>query len=196
LAGIDPLAFRLKNISEPRLRTVLESATQTFEWGKHEPSAGHGFGLAAGYEKGSYVATCVEVAVDRATGEVRVLRVSQAFECGAIINPQQLENQNQGAIMMALGGALFEEIHFEEGKILNPHFSHYRVPRMHDMPRIEVHLLNRKDLASAGAGETPMLGVAPAIGNAIRAATGVRLTALPMSAASVKRALLGGVPRA
>jgi isoquinoline 1-oxidoreductase len=119
--------------------------------------------------------------MDHATGKVRVTRVAAAFECGAVVNPLHLQNQVEGAIVMGLGGALFEAIHFENGRILNPHFAHYRVPRFSDIPSIEVVLLDRRDLPSAGAGETPIMAIAPAIGNAIRDATGVRLRAMPLA---------------
>jgi isoquinoline 1-oxidoreductase len=82
--------------------------------------------------------------------------------------------------VQAIGGALFESIRFENGQILNARFSRYRVPRFSDMPAIEVVLLNRKDLPSAGAGETPIVGLAPAVGNAIFNATGTRLRSLPL----------------
>ena len=82
--------------------------------------------------------------------------------------------------MMGIGGALFEEILFENGKILNPRFSNYQVPRFNDLPAIEVVLFDRKDIPSAGAGETPIVGIAPAIGNAIFHATGIRLRSLPL----------------
>jgi nicotinate dehydrogenase subunit B len=117
---------------------------------------------------------------------VRVLRVVTAFDCGAVVNPDHLKNQIQGAAMMGIGGALFEAIDFDEGKILNNRFSRYRVPRFSDMPAIEVVLVDRKDLPSAGAGETPIVAVAPAIGNAIFAATGTRLRSLPMAPNGVK----------
>ena len=84
---------------------------------------------------------------------------------------------------MGIGGALFESVRFENGRILNPHFAQYRVPRFRDMPQIEVVLVDRKDLPSAGAGETPIVGVAPAIANAIFAATGKRLRAMPLNVA-------------
>jgi isoquinoline 1-oxidoreductase len=82
--------------------------------------------------------------------------------------------------MMGLGGALYEAMRFANGKILNPRFSAYRVPRFADLPMIETVLLDRKDLPSTGAGETPIVAVAPAVGNAIFNATGVRLRSLPM----------------
>jgi isoquinoline 1-oxidoreductase len=177
---LDPLAFRLKNLKDERLRAVLEAAAKEFGWGKAKPADGHGFGLACGTEKRSYVAACADVTIDRKTGVVKVARVVTAFECGAVVNPEHLKNQIEGAAIMALGGALFEEIKFKDGKILNPRFSDYRVPRFKDAPVLETVLVNRKDLPSVGAGETPMVALAPAVGNAIFQATGVRLRSLPM----------------
>jgi CO/xanthine dehydrogenase Mo-binding subunit len=179
-AQTDPLAFRLKNLSDPRLQAVLEAAAKSFGWPSKKTQEGQGFGIAGGLEKGGYVATCAEIAVDRSSGTVRVVRMTTAFECGAIVNPDGLRNQVIGANIQGLGGALFESIEFENGRITNPRFSRYRVPRFRDLPEIEAILLNRKDLPSAGAGETPIMAVAPAIGNAIFHATGTRLRTLPM----------------
>jgi isoquinoline 1-oxidoreductase len=181
VAKMDPLDFRMKNLSNPRMRAVLDAAAKSFGWDpKKEVPWGRGFGIACGDEKGSYVATCAEVAVDKKSGAVRVVRLVEAFECGAIVNPDGLRNQVVGAMIQGLGGALFEAIEFENGRITNPHFASYRVPRFRDVPEIEAVLLDRKDIPSAGAGETPIMAVAPAIGNAIFDATGVRLNNLPM----------------
>jgi nicotinate dehydrogenase subunit B len=180
LARMDPLEFRYKNLRDPRLQAVFEAAAKRFGWDQAKASLGHGFGIAGGVEKGGHVATCAEVAVDSSNGNVKVVRVTTAFECGAVVNPDHLENQIQGANIMGLGGALFEAIEFEKGRILNGRFSRYRVPRLSDAPSIEVVLLDRKDLPSAGAGETPIVGLAPAVGNAIFSATGIRLRSLPM----------------
>jgi nicotinate dehydrogenase subunit B len=120
-------------------------------------------------EKGGYVATCAEVAVDRASGEVRVVRVVTAFDCGAVVNPDGLRNQIAGSNIMGLGGALFEAIEFKAGRLLNGTMADYRVPRFKDVPPVDIILLDRPDLASAGAGETPIVCVAPAIGSAARA---------------------------
>jgi CO/xanthine dehydrogenase Mo-binding subunit len=188
LAGMDPLEFRRKNLSDPRQRAVLDAAAKSFGWPRKKSDKGQGFGLAAGFEKGSYVATCAEVAVDRPSGAVRVVRLVEAFECGAIVNPDGLRNQVIGAMIQGLGGALFESIEFENGRIKNSRFSNYRVPRFRDVPEIEAILLDRKDLPSAGAGETPIMTVAPAIGNAIFDATGVRLNDLPMVPDGLHRA--------
>ncbi len=183
---MDPLEFRLKNIKDQRLRAVLEAATKAFGWAKTKAVTDHGFGLACGFEKGSYIATCAEIALERDTKnrknpQVRIVRVVEAFECGAVVNPLHLKNQIEGAIVQAVGGALFEAIQFANGKILNGRFADYRLPRFGDAPVIEVVLVDRKDLPSAGAGETPIVGLAPAVSNAIFNATGTRLRSLPLT---------------
>ena len=161
------------------MSAVLEAAAKQFGWGKTKSSRERGFGIACGTEKGSFISTCAEVAIDSA-GNVRVVRAVTAFECGAVVNPEHLKNQIEGAMVMGLGGALFEAISFENGMITNPHLADYRVPRFSDLPKLEVVLVNRKDIPSLGAGETPIIGIAPAVGNAIFAATQVRLRSMPM----------------
>ena len=178
---MDPLDFRLKNLKDPRLSAVLEAAAETFGWRGAKSGGGHGIGLAAGTEKGSYLATCVEILADKESGSVKVIRAVSAFDCGAIVNPNHLKNQVEGALVMGLGGALFEAIEFENGMVTNPRLSDYRVPRFSDLPRIEVVSIDRKDVASAGAGETPIVCIAPAIGNAIFNAANVRLRSMPLA---------------
>jgi nicotinate dehydrogenase subunit B len=181
---MDPLAFRLRNLTNPRVRAVLQAAADKFGWGHSTSSPQRGFGIACGAEKGGYVATCAEVEIDPATKKIRIARVVQAWESGAVVNPDGLRNQNSGAIVQAIGGALFEAILFADGRILNPHFANYRLPRFGDTPpQIEIVLVDRKDLPSAGAGETGIVGLAPAVGNAIFAATGTRLRDMPMAPA-------------
>ncbi|HLV96566.1 MAG TPA: molybdopterin cofactor-binding domain-containing protein [Candidatus Acidoferrales bacterium] len=177
--NMDPLAFRMKNLKNERLRAVFEAGAKKFGWGQTK-RPGHGFGMGGGFEKGGNVATFAEVAVDRGSGNVQVVRVVSAFECGAIVNPDGLRNQIEGGNIMGMGGALFEAIRFADGKILNPHLAQYRVPRFKDVPQMETVLIDRRDIPSAGAGESPLMGVAPAIGNAIFDATGVRLRSMPM----------------
>jgi isoquinoline 1-oxidoreductase len=179
--NMDSLAFRLKNLTDARLIAVLNAATEKFGWATSKPRPTLGFGLACGQEKGAWVATCAEVAIDPATKKVRVTRVVQAWECGAVVNPDGLRNQNIGAIMMGIGGALFEAIQFSDGRITNAHFADYRVPRFADAPHIDIVLLDRKDIPSAGAGETGLVGLAPAVGNAIFSATGTRIRNMPMA---------------
>jgi len=179
--NMDPLAFRLKNLTDARLVAVLSAASDKFGWATCKSAPTRGFGIACGQEKGGWVATCAEVAIDPATKKVHITRVVQAWESGAIVNPDGLRNQNMGAIVQGIGGALFESIQFADGRILNPHFEDYRLPRFADTPHVEIILIDRKDLASAGAGETGLVGLAPAVGNAIFAATGTRLRNMPMA---------------
>jgi nicotinate dehydrogenase subunit B len=176
---MDSLEFRLKNLKNDRLRAVFDAAAKQFGWGKAK-SEGQGFGMGGGYEKLGYIATFADVKVDRKSGDVKVVRVVSAFECGAIVNPDGLRNQIEGSNVQGLGGALFEAIQFENGRILNPKLSEYRVPRFSDVPVLETVLLDRKDLPSVGAGECPLIGLAPAIANAIFDAVGVRLRSLPL----------------
>ena len=177
---MDPLKFRLKNLREERMKAVLEAAATKFGWGRGRSAPNRGVGIACGTAKGGFVATCVEVEIDSSTQTPKVMRVVTAFECGAIINPGHLESQIQGAVIQGMGGALFERIDFKDGKILNPNFSQYRVPRFSDTPQMEVVMVNRKDLPSAGAGEAPIVGIAPAIRNAIVNAGGVKIYMLPL----------------
>jgi nicotinate dehydrogenase subunit B len=177
---MDPLEFRMKNLKDERLRAVFQAAADKFGWAKAKSSPSQGFGIAGGIEKGGRVATVAEVSISR--GEVKVVRVVEAFDCGAVVNPQGLRNQIAGAVVQGLGGALFEAIHFENGRILNPHLAEYRVPRFSDAPQIDVVLVDRKDQPSMGAGETPLVGIAPAVANAIFNASGIRLRSMPLLA--------------
>jgi len=186
-AGADPLAFRRAHLENPRLQAVLEKAAHEFNWSERvqQKDASVGIGLACGTEKGSFVAACVEIAIDRPNNTFKVRKVCQAFECGKIMNPANLLAQVQGGILMGIGGALREEILFADGKILNPSFRKYQVPRFNDVPEMDIHLVDRPDLASAGAGETPIMVIAPAIANAVFRATGNRISAMPVRLASV-----------
>src|SRR5690606_28225215 len=124
MAGMDPLDFRLKHLEDERLSNVLKATAEAFGWG----SAGkdnRGYGLACGAVKGGYVATCAEVEFQPQSKEVKVLKLTVGFECGAIVNPAHLEGQVVGCVLQGLGGALFEAIDFQNGEILNPSLSTY-----------------------------------------------------------------------
>ena len=161
---------------------MLEEAAKQFNWREKvkQKQPGVGVGLACGTEKNSFVAACAEIAVDPAKNSISVRRVCQAFECGAILNPANLTSQVQGCIIMGMGPALREEMRFENGVIQNANFKHYLVPRFSDMPEIDIHLLDRPDLTSAGAGETPIIAIAPAIANGVFHATGTRIRQMPI----------------
>jgi nicotinate dehydrogenase subunit B len=174
--GADAVAFRLTHLKDERVRAVLTAAAQKIGWPK--PSReGRALGIACGTEKGSYVATAAEVS--KAPGGFNVDRLVVVFECGAIVNPDGLRNQVEGAAIQGLGGALFEALEFSNAALTNGTMAQYRVPRFKDVPPIEIVLLDRRDLPSAGAGETPIVCVAPAIGSAARAFGRVD-TALPV----------------
>ena len=174
--GVDAVEFRMRQLKDERMRAVLTAVAQKIGWPK--PSApGRALGIACGTEKGSYVATAAELS--KASGGFRIERLVTVFECGAIVNPDGLRNQVEGAVVQGLGGALFEAIEFKNGVIVNGTMEQYRVPRFKDTPPMEIVLLDRKDLPSAGAGETPIVCVAPAIGTAARAFGRVD-TALPV----------------
>jgi isoquinoline 1-oxidoreductase len=189
-AGADPLEFRLAHLENARLRAVLEKAAKEFGWAarRKQVTPERGVGLACGTEKSSVVAACVEVSLDRREGRIRVTEIGEAFECGPILNPANLLSQVQGCIVMALGGALSEELEFANGKILNPRFSRYHVPRFRDLPRIDVHLVENRDISPAGGGETPIIAAAPAVANAVFAATGVRLRSMPLRGDALRKA--------
>ncbi len=189
-AGADPLSFRLRHLNDDRLAAVLQAAAGRFGWCPGWQPAGHpawrdgrwvwrGVGLAIGLEKGGRVATCAEILADTA-GQVQVRRIVTAYECGTVVNPDAVISQIEGGTVMALGGALFESVAFARGRVASTSLSGYRVPRFTDVPELDVVLLVRPDLPGAGAGETPLIAVAPAIANAIFAATGRRLRSLPL----------------
>ncbi len=174
--GLDPVALRRSILDDERLVAVLDAAARRFGWA--EGARGVGQGVAVGLEKGGRVATLAQVEGD--ASRWRVSRLVTAYECGALVNPATVAAQVEGAAVMALGGALFERIEFRDGVVTNGSFSAYRVPRFSDVPPIEVVLLDRPDLPSAGAGETPLIAVAPAVANALFDLTGERRRALPL----------------
>ncbi len=177
--GADPVEFRLRHLSDERLAAVLEAAAAEIGWHEDQPS-GVGTGIALGIEKGGRVATAARVHV-AADGTLRVLQLVTAVDCGAVVHPDGLTNQVEGAVVMGLGAALFEHIDFAAGRILNGSMTQYRVPRLADAPAdIRVVLLDQPDQPSAGGGEAPIIAVAPAIANAVFGACGVRLRAMPL----------------
>ncbi len=163
-----------------RLRGVIEAACQGAKWGRELPK-GHGLGLAFCYSFMSYTATVVEVAVDE-KGQVRVLAVDMAMDCGPQINPERIRAQMEGGAVMGLSLALTSEITFEKGRVKQSNFHDYQVLRHNASPRvIRTHLVNDDhDLPPGGVGEPPVPPVAPALCNAIFAATGKRVRSLPV----------------
>jgi isoquinoline 1-oxidoreductase len=182
IARIDPLEFRLKHLEEVRLRDVLQAAATRFTWTsrRNEKKPNVGVGIACGADKGSVVATCVEVAVDPEKKLIKLLNITCAFECGPIMNPAEVMKQVRGGLVMGIGPALREQIKFENGKVTNASLWEYEVPRFADVPPIDIELLDRPEMPAVGAGETPIIALAPAIANAVQHAAGVRVREMPI----------------
>lgn len=176
--GVDPVELRLRNLSEPRFRRVLETAAESFGWGAAAPPSKRGVGVAIGLDVGSYVAMCLELDVQGK--EVRVKRVTASLDCGLTVNPEGARNQTEGGIVMGLGTALYEAIDYQAGRALNASFARYRVPRINNAPEIETLLVGDPETPSTGAGEPGIVPVAAAISNALFDLTGERYRELPV----------------
>ena len=176
--GLDPVELRLRNLTHPRFRRVLESAAESFGWSGAKPPSQRGVGVALGLDVGSYVATCVQLSVQGS--EVKVERVAAALDCGLVVNPEGAKNQVEGSIVMGLGTALYEAMDFQDGRLLNASFARYRVPRITNAPAIDVALVGDPETPSSGAGEPGIVSIAPAISNAVFDRTGERFRELPI----------------
>lgn len=185
-AGADPLEFRLRHLSDARMRRVLEAAAGRFGW---KPGRGRGMGVACATYMGTYVATMAEVAVEKASGKVRVQRVLCAQDQGVTVNPEGSRQQIEGSIMMGLGYALAEEVRFRNGEVLDRNFDTYRIPRFSWLPKIESVLIENPETPASGCGEPPIVTMGAVIANAIYDVTGARLLQLPMTPARVLEAI-------
>jgi nicotinate dehydrogenase subunit B len=193
-AGMDPLAFRLRNTTDPRMLSVLRAVGRAADWqpGVAPRRTGRGRGLACGIDAGSYVAHVADVTVDRATGAVKVERVVCAQEMGIVVNPEGATMQVEGCITMGLGYALTEQLRFEGGRILDTNFDTYQLPRFSWVPRIETVLVPNDALAPQGGGEPAIVNMGAVIANAVFDATGARLTRLPLTPERVLEAIRQG----
>jgi nicotinate dehydrogenase subunit B len=187
--AMDPLEFRLKNLSDKRMIRVLKAAAEKFGWRASPTPSGRGFGMACGVDAGAYVATMAEVEVDQKSGGVRVKRVVLAQDMGVVINPEGAKMQMEGSLTMGLGYTLTEEVHFKGGQILDRSFDTYEIPRFSWLPKIETVLIENSDTPPAGGGEPSIVCMGGVIANAIFDATGARLFELPMTPERIKNAL-------
>ena len=181
--ALDPVELRLRNLSHPRFRRVLEAAAAGLGWEAHAGPSGRGIGIALGLDVGSYAAMAVDLDVPATSGgqrEIVMRRVSAALDCGLTVNPDGARSQVEGSIVMGLGTALYESADFENGRLLNGNFARYRVPRSNTVPRVSVALVGDADVESTGAGEPAIVPVAAAISNAVFDQTGVRHRELPI----------------
>lgn len=188
-AGADPLEFRLKHLSDARMRRVLEAVARQFTWKAGKAPSGRGAGVACGIYSTAYVATMAEVTVDKKTGHVQVKRVVSAMDVGLVVNPDGLRQQMEGCIVMGLGYALTEEVHFKDGEVLDRNFDTYQIPRFSWMPKVETILIDNPGTPAVGGGEPLIITMGGVIANAIYDAAGIRLRQLPMTPARVLEAL-------
>jgi isoquinoline 1-oxidoreductase subunit beta len=186
--GKDPLEFRLNMLKEnPRATGVLKKVADNGGWGK--PAAkGFGRGVAVRFCYGSYVAQLAEVSVDKENGVIKVHRMVTAIDPGQVVNPDSVVAQIEGATIMAISVALKERISFKNGGVATSSFSDYPMLTMSEIPRIESHIITNNDKIG-GVGEPCVPPVAPAIANAVFAATGIRLRSLPLAPNIVKKVL-------
>jgi isoquinoline 1-oxidoreductase beta subunit len=181
--GRDPVEFRLQNLppAHARLTACLTKVRELCEARPRNPRSGFGRGYACGiYHDHSYVAVACDVFVDRPRQQVRVLRACCAQDVGLAINPDQIKAQIEGNVMLGIGQVLMEEAKIANGRIAAKRFSDYPTPTLADAPEFEIALISDRSAAPAGAGETALIAAMPALANAIRDATGVRVTRLPL----------------
>jgi isoquinoline 1-oxidoreductase beta subunit len=176
-AKVDPVKYRRDLLGKtPRALNVLNTATQAANWGNAVPK-GQGRGVSVMHAFGSYFAIVVDVAVDQ--GEVAVKRVVCAVDCGMVVNPNTVEAQVQGGIIFGITAALYSEITIKDGRVEQNNFTDYRMLRIDETPPIDVHIVKSSE-APGGIGEPGTAALAPALTNAIFAATGKRLRQLPV----------------
>ena len=197
--GVDAVDFRLKRLSDPRAIGVITRTAAAFKWDTRpspNPRAklgnvlvGRGIAYMRYKQMENYVAMAMEVAVNPATGQIQVRRVTCAHDCGMIVNPDGLRNQVEGCIVQTLSRALHEEVTFDRSRVTSVDWTTYPILRFPEAPAVEVILIDRPDQPLVGAGEAATAPVAAALANAVFDATGVRLRTAPFTAARVKAAV-------
>ena len=188
-AGVDPLEFRLRGLTDSRAIDVIKRAAEMIGW-ESRPSPntrpqsgnvriGRGMAYVRYKQMENYVAMAMEVAIDRSTGKINVRRITCAHDCGLVINPDGLRNQIEGCILQTLGRTLHEETTFDRSRVMSVDWKSYPILNFSEVPAVEVALIDRPSLPAMGAGEAATAPVAAALGNAIFDATGVRLRRVP-----------------
>jgi len=180
LVGKDPLEFRLQVLKDNiRATRVLKTLAAKSNWGKPLPE-GWGRGIAQHYCFGTSIAQVAEVSVEK-DGKIRVHRVDAAVDCGPVVNADPLIAQIEGAVILALSTALYEEVQFAKGGVTSGNFGDYRTIRMSEIPEINVHVVKNNDPDTMGGiGEPGVTPLAPAVANAVFNATGKRIRRIPL----------------
>ena len=189
-AGVDPVEFRLRHLTEERAREVVTLAAEQFGWNKPlAPGRGKGFAFARYKNLAAYCAVAIEVEIEQATGYARVARAVSAVDSGEIVNLDGIRNQIEGGILQSLSWTMYESVGFDQGGIQSSDWSSYPILRFGAVPdTVEVHVLARPGQAFLGTGEASQGPTAAAIGNAIASATGGRLRDLPLTRDRIRAA--------
>ncbi|AQT05833.1 aldehyde dehydrogenase [Acetobacter persici] len=179
-AAQDPLAFRKTlAVHQPRALKVLNEVEKQSGWGKSLPS-GHGMGVALHYSFQTWAATVLEVAVET-DGQIRLIQAHSAVDCGPVVFPDGIVAQIQGGLIFGLTMALYNEITLKNGRVEQTNFHNYRMMRLNEAPDIQVHLVSDPNAEIGGIGEVGTVAAAPALANALFAATGKRLRRIPFA---------------
>lgn len=189
--SLDPLEFRLKNLKDERMIGVLKAVAELFGWTPARGPSGRGYGIACGFDAGSYVAHMAEVKVDKQTGRITVIRVACAQDMGFCVNPEGARIQMEGCITMGLGYTLAEEVEFKGGDVVTSNFGTYRLPLFSWLPKIDTLILDKKE-PMQGGGEPAIICMGGVIANAVFDTTGARIYHLPMTPQRVLEALAAG----
>jgi len=199
-SGMDPVAYRLRGMTDPRAIAVVKKATEVFGWQERKSpnpapaegtiKTGRGFAYARYKQAENYVAIAMEVRVDTATGKVTPVRVACSHDCGLIVNPEALKNQIEGCILQTLSRALHEEVKFDRGRVTSLDWVSYPILTMPEAPSVEIALINHPEEPLYGAGEAAAAPVAGALANAIFDATGAVMRIAPFIAERVKAAIV------
>jgi nicotinate dehydrogenase subunit B len=188
-AGIDPVDFRLKNLTDEKIKKVIKTCAEKFRWEPAKAPSGRGFGVAVGTDAGTWVAAMAEIEVNKNSGDIKVKRVVCVQDMGLCINPEGATIQMEGCIMMGLGYTLKEDIHFKNGEIFDLNFDTYEIPRFSWLPKIETQIIDNQNEPAQGGGEPAIIVMGAVIANAIYDAVGARLYQLPMIPERVKAAI-------
>jgi isoquinoline 1-oxidoreductase len=187
-AGIDPVEFRLRNLTNPKYIGVLNAAAEKFGWTPAKGPSKRGYGVALGFDAGTYVCVMGEVAVDPVKYTVQVKRLVCIQDMGVVVNPQGAILQAEGCVTMGLGYALTEEVHFKNGRLFDVNFDSYEIPLFSWVPKIESGFIP-STAASQGGGEPAIIVMGAVIANAIFDACGARLMQLPATPERIQQAL-------
>ena len=190
LAGLDPVEYRLRMLSDDRARAVLEAAAEKAGWGSGDrgPDVGLGIGLARYKNRGAWCAVVAEV---EAQASVRVRRLTIAGDLGLVVNPDGAVNQLEGGALQALSWTTKEQVRFDARTVTSRTWEEYPILTFSEVPPVDVVLLDRPGEPALGAGEASIGPTAAAIGNALAAATGLRVRTLPLTPANVVAAMDG-----